>query len=179
VTAAPDYVEPVVAWRAWRVFRRGREARLSSLFVPATWSPHRSLTARCIAWRALWRWLGKGHEAPGVDCDCGIYGTTLDVLSEYLRPSTFTAPGARRIVFGRVSLWGSVVECTSGWRAGIAYPERLFVPACAWRSREKAALVASGLEAYGVPVEVLEVEPDEVFRRVAESVRPLVVRPAA
>ena len=32
--------------------------------------------------------------------------------------------------FGRVSLWGRIVECEDGWRAEYAYPYELEVYAC-------------------------------------------------
>ena len=179
MTSAPDYFEPVVAWRAWKVVRSGGRARLSSLFVALTWTPDAATTARCMAWRAPWRWLRTRHEAPREECDCGIYATTLAVLAEHLTPRTLTSPGVQRIVLGRVSLWGSVVECVNGWRAETAYPERLFVPRFEWRTEEQATSVAADLADYRVPVELLDGGPEDVFEQAGELVRPLVVSPAA
>jgi hypothetical protein len=85
----------------------------------------------------------------------------------------------QRIVVGRVSLWGSVVECVNGWRAENAYPERLFVPQFEWRSEEQAASVAADLADYRVPVELLDCAPEDLFDRAGALVRPLVVHPAA
>ncbi len=50
-----------------------------------------------------------------------------------------------------VALWGGVVECEHGWRAGFAYPREIFVPSLAPEPDETAA----ELEEYGVPFEVL------------------------
>jgi hypothetical protein len=52
-----------------------------------------------------------------------------------------------------------VVECEQGWRASLAYPERLYVPVLdATGPESRAAQVALDLTAYGVPVELLEIE---------------------
>ena len=57
--------------------------------------------------------------------------------------------GAEARVFGRVLLWGATVEGTHGWRAACARPVEIFVPSAVIEPVE-------GLEAYGVPVHVLE-----------------------
>jgi hypothetical protein len=58
-----------------------------------------------------------------------------------------------------VSLWGLVQEHTDGWRAALAYPERLFVwraaSGCNAGNESKARHLAEGLAGYGVPVEIL------------------------
>ena len=72
-------------------------------------------------------------------------------------------------MLGRVSLWGSVVECEQGWRAERAYPAGLYLPAFAasasrgrlgrYLRRRPRAIgapeVASGLAAHGVAVELI------------------------
>ena len=55
-------------------------------------------------------------------------------------------------MIGTVSLWGGVVECEHGWRAGFAYPREIFVPSLAPEPDETAARLGG----YGVPVEVLD-----------------------
>jgi hypothetical protein len=60
-------------------------------------------------------------------------------------------------VIGRVSLWGSIVECEDGWRASHAYPERLYVPLRSESDNGRdARAIAHELTAYGVPVELLD-----------------------
>jgi hypothetical protein len=58
-------------------------------------------------------------------------------------------------VIGQVRLWGKVIECERGWRAALAYPERLYVPMrpADERARRRSAEIAAGLRDYGVPVE--------------------------
>jgi hypothetical protein len=62
------------------------------------------------------------------------------------------AVSSQVVVIGRVSLWGLVVECERGWRAQLAYPERLFV-GCGPRARDDVHIrAADALERnYGVP----------------------------
>jgi hypothetical protein len=180
VNEAPDYVEPVVAWRAWKAIRQGGEWRLASLFVRAPWFPHEPHAARCAAWRRPWRWFTTRHDAPCVDCACGIYATTPEVLAEYLANATPIASYAPQLVLGRVSLWGLVVECGHGWRAETAYPEHLFVPSFGWRTAGQAAFVASDLEQYDVPVDLLEGGLEDLRAEIASLVSPpLVLSPAA
>ena len=57
--------------------------------------------------------------------------------------------GVESRVFGRVLLWGATVEGVHGWRAACARPVEIFVPSAVTEPTE-------GLEAYGVPVHVLE-----------------------
>jgi hypothetical protein len=59
-------------------------------------------------------------------------------------------------VVGSVRLWGEVHEHEYGWRAELAYPDRLYVPS---RPGERSAAIemAEQLRSYGVPVEVLDV----------------------
>jgi hypothetical protein len=75
-------------------------------------------------------------------------------------------------VIGCVSLWGTVVECTRGWRAERAYPASLAVPAPRPQARKRhllrprrkaseslpAAHIADALGEYGVPTELVACE---------------------
>ena len=86
---------------------------------------------------------------------------------------------------GRVSLWGSVVECEQGWRAERAYPAALYLPALAasvsrgrlgrFLRRRRSAIgapeVARGLAAYGVAVELI------ACRTVTDLARTLATNP--
>jgi hypothetical protein len=150
VTDAPDFCAPVVAWRVWRVLRVGGETRLTSAYHTTQWPMLAPLEAECGRLRLPFR---ERHPAPSLRCRCGIYATLPEALGDHLDARV---PGpAMPAVVGRVSLWGTVVECERGWRASRAYPERLYVltfgidePA-AWR-------IAEGLGGYGVPVDVLD-----------------------
>jgi len=82
-----------------------------------------------------------------------VYAAALERIGQYLAEAPCRSVSR---VLGRVSLWGTVVECERGFRAASAYPARISVPADAGRpwgvDWEEVAL---GLWDYGVPVEPL------------------------
>jgi hypothetical protein len=69
--------------------------------------------------------------------------------ADYLRQMQPAPPGAIHYALGRVSLWGSVIECERGWRASYAYPAALYVAtrSVARRPRLTPRKVADGLAA--------------------------------
>lgn len=156
----PDYIEPVEAWRVWRVsMRRGRVVLLS-LFAGAVWEPAVPLVAACSGghrsrW-APWRKRPNDHAVPDLDCRCGIYGVrSVAAARSYLETPPLLCRDDR--VIGRVALWGDVVEGPSGWRASHAYPIELFLPSPAagrsgLRHRAYVDEIVLELEAYEVPV---------------------------
>jgi hypothetical protein len=79
------------------------------------WPPGAALEARCHA-------TADHHSTPQADCSCGIYAfkTRQDLEgSEY----------GHMPVYGRVALWGRVIEHEHGYRAQRAYPTQLWVAA--------------------------------------------------
>jgi hypothetical protein len=178
---APDFAEPVRAWRVWWVLPQERKLRLRSLFFPLLWEPGRRVEAQCLHRRLLRPSRRRPHGAPHECCDCGIYAvTTPSAATDYLRFTQPAPPGAIQYAVGRVSLWGLVVECERGWRASYAYPAALYVPtrAGARRSRLMPREVADGLAGYGVPVTVMDasdrsqlIEAIELGELVAEEHR--------
>jgi hypothetical protein len=158
----PDYVEPVEAWRVWRVAMRQGRVVLQSLFVGAVWEPGAPLVASCSGghrsrW-APWRRKPNDHPAPELECRCGIYGVqSVAAARSYLEKPPLLCRDDR--VIGRVALWGEVVEGPLGWRASHAYPIELFVPAAAGahglRRREYTDEILLALEEYRVPVDVV------------------------
>src|SRR5439155_98883 len=83
------------------------------------------------------------------------YATQAIAFSEYLDDYVRFLAGnllkKRLLVFGRVSLWGRVVEHDLGWRASHAFPERLFVIPGRVDARTVEATIR-GLGRYGVAV---------------------------
>ena len=176
---APDYAEAIIAWRAWLVVADGEEIRLSSVVHKTVWAPRCELEASChrrtLSLPRLWRKKPSEHAAPAEDCRCGIYGARdVERAASYLLainparclPTNFWLEPPHRPLLdsaiGRVSLWGSVVECEHGWRASHAYPERLYLLR---QSEEEGSHspreeIAVGLSVYGVPLEVLECDMD-------------------
>lgn len=158
----PDYVEPVEAWRVWRVAMRQGRVVLQSLFVGAVWQPAAPFIASCSGghrsrW-APWRTKPNDHPAPELACRCGIYGVkSVAAARSYLERPPLLCRDDR--VIGRVALWGEVVEGPLGWRASHAYPSELFVPATVGahgpRRRGYMDEIMLALEEYRVPVDVV------------------------
>jgi hypothetical protein len=145
----PDYAEPLRAWRLWAIEDVGGSPRLRSLYQRVVWPTGVPLAAGCHARRCL-LWRRSLHEAPVDLCSCGIYAVGANGIRKLWRGSEPVRGSS--LVIGTVSLWGSVVQCERGWRAGFAYPRELFVPSLAPEPEETAV----GLADYGVPVEVLD-----------------------
>jgi hypothetical protein len=154
--AAPDFVEAFESWRVWAVVRDKDGYRLASVVKSSVWPPGEPLAAGCLRNSPLLARLRRrsAHTAPDQRCECGIYAASLSTLGPYLRDPV--GNGALARVLGRVSLWGTVIECERGFRASRAYPARIFVPVDSplQRGHRWDALIA-GLETYGVPVEPL------------------------
>jgi hypothetical protein len=120
----PDYVSPIVAYRAWQWdFARSWTSKppLKSL-NGEWWFPERPLSAKCgapVARRAPT--VRNNHNAPQIGCMCGIYAAKS---FDQLRRMGY----GRRGICGEVNLWGTVVEHKFGWRAQFAYPKTLVLP---------------------------------------------------
>jgi hypothetical protein len=158
----PDFVEPIEAWRVWRVAMREGRVVLQSLFLGAVWEPAAPLVAFCNGGHRSrwppWRKKPNEHPAPELDCRCGIYGVqSVAAARSYLETPPLLCRDDR--VIGRVALWGTVVEGPFGWRASHAYPLELFIPAPivlgGLRRRAYVEEILVALEAYRVPVDLV------------------------
>jgi hypothetical protein len=129
VTLAPDLVEPVIAFRAWKLL----DGELMSPYVPCRWDGP-VLHAGCYpANRTLLfgrGWLVAPHEAPHRDCRCGIHA--------YHRPGRQAYYGEFEWVEGVVSLWGRIEAHRDGLRAQHAR-------VCALAARPAAEAIAGRL----------------------------------
>jgi hypothetical protein len=156
VIEAPDFSEPFEAWRAWRVVEQNGVLQLLSMVQRTLWPVGEPLTAECLHGRSwLRRRLSRGwdHEVPATRCQCGIYGATLERSGVYLNSTPKAGVGR---VFGRVSLWGVVIECQHGFRASTAYPALIYVTSDAHNYSEDGwSEIAFGLQRYRVPIEPL------------------------
>jgi hypothetical protein len=141
--------DALTGWRLWNVARDGDAYRLRSPVRTEVWPVGEPLVAECTGSDLVWGVRGSRHEAPSPDCRCGVYGGTYSGLRSFLN-ATFLPP-AEAAVLGRTSLWGTVIDERSGWRAQYAYPERLAVPTLL----RDAMAIAEDLEDYGVPVVML------------------------
>lgn len=172
---APDFIEPLEAWRAWRVvhkdgewsLHRDRDFSLGSIVQRTLWPAGEALVAECLGRRPFGRLRRMHrHDAPETRCECGIYAASLELVGQYVAEAP--CRGVARVL-GRVALWGTVIECKRGFRASHAYPTRIYVPADAgdpWRIGWDE--VAFGLSHYGVPIEPLAARAAEATRHLAE-----------
>jgi hypothetical protein len=160
--------EEIVGWRVWRVARpverrataqglarelleaerRGATGVLDELFEHRL----RSLTEQTF-WPGEGRFTGScraepptGHEAPGVRCECGIWAFRDRAPAE-ATVAAYVHCGSP-VAYGRVALWGRVVEHERGWRGQYARPLELHL--CGAADDIAWELV----EAYGLPVEL-------------------------
>jgi len=178
---APDYIEPIVGWRFWHVVEAQGGLRLRSPLYRTLWVPRQELVAACRrgAESSLSSYWPAGHEhfPPSAQCRCGICASrTAAETAAYSSRCFKQGAGVFHRVIGRVSLWGTVVECERGWRASHAYPAQIYVPTpkrCLLsfgtgtrRPSLPAEEIAWGLADYGVPVEVVDCT---TVREVAES----------
>jgi hypothetical protein len=164
--AAPDAVEPVVAWRAWSLAKVDGRFRLKSVVAPTLWEPLRALDAVC--WRPglrLFRSRRAPHESPSTSCECGVYGADAATAAAY---ATGLVYGSRRRVLGRVALWGRVAECERGWRASHAYPSEIVVPEHWFRRSSRTPLEAVALDLVDYCVAITVVDEAELDELVVE-----------
>jgi hypothetical protein len=160
VSEAPDYAAPIEGWRLWLLVSRFNSLRLRSLFYDAVWTPGEPLQAQCLHERRLlwppWRKVRPDHGAPLLGCACGVYAMDeASRLSGYVG-SWYAVLHRLQWVAGRVSLWGSVIECEHGWRASNGYPAELYVPVPPSQAgTSDGSALAEQLFAYGVPVKLV------------------------
>ena len=110
----PDYISPIVAYRAWYWDAAGIRS-----FCGQPWYPSRPLAATCRRFVAdAAHYL---HQVPEMNCTCGIYAAKS---RDALRRSGYMGFG----IHGEVFLWGTVVEHELGWRAEYACPKNFFLP---------------------------------------------------
>lgn len=181
--SVPDYIEPTVGWRVWDVVEEAGALRLRSPAFLTIWLPRREAMALCRrSFPSLYSAGLPDHLAPHERCSCGLYATQRAAdAAPYLSRLFTRRHCVLHRVMGRVSLWGSVVECRRGWRASRAYPVSLYVPTARKRLLSfltrlpppllPAEEIALGLADYGVPIEVVDcATPGEVVAAV-ESAR--------
>ncbi len=160
--------EPILGWRVWQFLphRPGEfvtlRLNLTSVVLDRAWLT--AVWAAC-AWPHLAELEavcqgppGPPHPhgpVPAPDCACGIWAfkdrqNAVDKVDAggLLLPQEPGWPIVGQNVLGRVALWGRVIECEHGYRAGRAYPYEIEVPyfACFGgeeRARDFAAQISS------------------------------------
>jgi hypothetical protein len=112
----PDLIEPVVAFRSWRIV----DGSLRSVYLPVFWT-EREARATCMSDESpdagAPRSAAPGHSAPDRGCTCGIYA--------YYEPDMNFPTVDYRGVIGIVSLWGTIELHEDGMRGEHARVEAL------------------------------------------------------
>ena len=110
-TPVATLAEPIHAWRTWTLLgsRDGARVRLAPIAGDGRPWPHmRPAEASCTRHRS--------HVRPELECTCGLHAVeSPDELRRTRDPA----------VLGTVALWGRIVEHEHGFRAALAYPQRL------------------------------------------------------
>ena len=159
----PDLIEPVVAFRSWRVV----DGALRSVYLPVFWT-EKEVKATCMSAESpdadAPRSASPGHSAPDRGCTCGVYA--------YYEPDRNFPTVDYRGVIGIVSLWGTIELHEDGMRAEHARVEALAVYS-RWTTRQIDTVrqVAADL---GVDVVDLD-EIEEAARRYGRHITPELV----
>ena len=102
-----EQAEVVIAWRAWKVYRIGSKPILQSVVA-----------------KTLWPW-GEPLEADGFGKQQGTHGRGIYAAKTKIGGVEATSDW-KGCVFGKVALWGKVIEHERGYRAQFAYPQHLW-----------------------------------------------------
>jgi hypothetical protein len=126
----PDFVVPLLGWRAWRLWvpppGSGTCPAFSSVILGTPWAPRRRFSAEHS--------FDLGARCRGLlelGCSCGVYAfKDLAEAFIYLTNVRDRLLGmSADVALGTVSLWGKVVECERGYKAQYAYPHHIYLPA--------------------------------------------------
>lgn len=160
----PDLIEPVVAFRSWRVVDGG----LRSVYLPVFWT-ERDVTATCMGDEApdadASRSAPPGHSAPDRGCTCGVYA--------YYGPDMNFPTVDYRGVVGIVSLWGSIELHEEGMRAQHARVEALALYS-RWTTRQIDAVrdIARDLDVDLVDLDEIEEAAGRYGRHISRELVP-------
>ncbi len=103
-----------------------------------------------------WRMHRNAHTPPEDGCTCGVYAMfNPGDLAHFFR-TTVMGPRVHYHVFGRVFLWGDVVEGRSGWRASHRLSGGAVAAEMDYHIARSVGLNEGdpGLEDYGLPLHV-------------------------
>jgi hypothetical protein len=151
LSAAPDFASAVAGYRAWQL---GPGGVLFPVAIPAAppWEPGIN-RARCLAGRRL-----DAHEAPGIDCKCGLHA---------LHDPDDARLGLGHPAVGAIAAWGEIEVYAAGFRAEYASVIALADQPSA--SAGARARLRDAARRYGVRL----VSPAELDAEAAEFALPL------
>jgi hypothetical protein len=123
---APDLIEPIVGYRAWRYTMSDRGVHVLPFNLTADdLLPRNDWEGAWAAWVTASCLLPRdpAHLAPDEDCTCGFYAlNSSEDVAEFSEAIVFQsaasrAEGSEGAVLGRVLLAGKVIEHETGYRA--------------------------------------------------------------
>jgi hypothetical protein len=160
---APDLIEPIVAFRSWRVV----DGRLRSVYLPTFWT-ERKMTASCLCSESpdpdAARTARDGHGVPDRGCTCGIY-------AYYLPDMNFPTVDHQGVT-GIVTVWGAIEVHDQGMRAEHARVEALALYS-RWSTRQIDA-VRNVAQELGVDLVDLD-DIEDAARRYGQPISPTLV----
>lgn len=176
----PDGIEPILAWRNWRLRGYPDHPHIVSNYNNALWVPKKPTVALCaldgysrqanLLHHSL---MSRGHtgyppptdhkKGPVLGCSCGLYGLQGP---EWAGRSAHTYMGKyRRVageqpiiqeipatIYGCVAFWGRIIVGTTGYRAQYGYPKALYIATTEQPSKAQEALACKLAMLYGIPV---------------------------
>lgn len=160
--------EPIIAYRSWFVSRSCRQIKSTgngTMAWPRLTAPAAACRSGCDVYSMYFRqmeWLlgpraagedeQEHHEAPSFACNCGYYA--MKRVEEIPEGS----------VYGRIAIWGRVVEMEHGYRSQYAYPQVFYIEPAA--KLERVALLRKLAAEYGCEVVPMpEVLVQEIAKR--------------
>jgi hypothetical protein len=144
--SAPDLIEPIYGWRAWRIACTVDGSRLSSIIYDDVWAPNDAFAAICHT-------HSHSARAPEATCACGVYASrSSSVATRYATGRDDSSFIGRAV--GIVALWGLVLAGPGGWRASFAYPKRLWFREPVGATDPEADQLCAELAVYGAPVKI-------------------------
>lgn len=136
-------ISPVTAYRIWYVPLQPI-LQLRSYWIQTPWVPFQRVEAECrnhmscVCAGEFWTSTKREPEEEFTcSCSAGIYGWKtfdqgfemyMDEVEKMFGMDT-EEPVVNRVAFGKVNLWGKVVECEKGFRGMYAYPSALYYTA--------------------------------------------------
>lgn len=130
VSEIPDLIEPIIGWRCWNVWLDGHLLALNggTSYGGQKWEPREAKRSVCNQGQDMYldsRPKRTHTHGPHDGCRCGYYAAKLLAKAQW--------PEAN-YAYGRVAMWGKVIEHEGGFRAEYAYPiEVVLVPKTGFR----------------------------------------------
>ncbi|MEX2196628.1 MAG: hypothetical protein WD844_15205 [Thermoleophilaceae bacterium] len=155
MSAAPDYAEPALGFRAWLLPDGGRALRPAS-YSRAVWEPGPNRAA-CHALNFKRGLRDPPHAAPHGDCSCGLYAFhAASTLEEGFRREDHCA--------GVVAGWGELELHQDGFRAEWAAVLALAGDTASGTRRDRLAATAARYRVPLIPFDALEAYGREFAR---------------